>query len=176
LDGIDTAGRVGVDSVFLGRVNPRDGAPAIQHGYAATIYQAQGATLDSAFVMADPSMTKEEFYVAGSRTRAETFIYATPEVQLAREEIAPDSPYLRHGLEHIAEAAERVGAQSAARGPALAVRTDADRRAGPPGPRAPLRGRSRAAQRIPASSRRGDDQQGGRAGRVVPLAVRRPSF
>jgi len=119
LDGIDTARRVGVDSVFLGRVNPRDGAPAIEHAYAATIYQAQGATLDSAFVMADPSMTREEFYVATSRTRGETFIYATPEVQLAREEIAPDSPYLRHGLEHIAEAAERVGAQSAAHDEAL---------------------------------------------------------
>jgi len=119
LDGIDTAGRVGVDSVFLGRVNPRDGAPAIEHAYAATIYQAQGATLDSAFVMADPSMTREEFYVATSRSRGETFIYATPEVQLAREEIAPDSPYLRHGLDHIAEAAERIGAQSAAHDEAL---------------------------------------------------------
>ncbi|HET9592598.1 MAG TPA: MobF family relaxase [Solirubrobacterales bacterium] len=119
LDGIDTARRVGVDSVFLGRVNPRDGAPAIEHAYAATIYQAQGATLDSAFVMADPSMTREEFYVATSRTRGETFIYATPEVQLAREEIAPGSPYLRHGLEHIAEAAERSGAQSAAHDEAL---------------------------------------------------------
>jgi conjugative relaxase-like TrwC/TraI family protein len=114
LDGIDTAKRVCVDSVFLGRVNPRDGAAAIEHGYAATIYQAQGATLDSAFVMADPSMTKEEFYVAGSRTRRETYLYATHEVQLAREEIAPDSPYLRGGLEHIAEASERSGAQTAA--------------------------------------------------------------
>jgi conjugative relaxase-like TrwC/TraI family protein len=122
LDGIDTCRQVCVDSVFLGRVNPRDGAPAIQHGYAATIYQAQGATLDSAFVMADPSMTKEEFYVAGSRTRGETFIYATPEVQLAREEIAPASSYLRGGLEHIAEASERVGAQTAAMDEALRSR------------------------------------------------------
>jgi conjugative relaxase-like TrwC/TraI family protein len=119
LDGIDTCRQVCVDSVFLGRVNPRDGAPAIEHGYAATIYQAQGATLDSAFVMADPSMTREEFYVATSRTRGETFIYATPEVQLAREEIAPESPYLRHGLEHIGEAAERIGAQRAAHDEAL---------------------------------------------------------
>jgi conjugative relaxase-like TrwC/TraI family protein len=122
LDGIDTARRVGVDSVFLERVNPRDGAPAIEHGYAATVYQAQGATLDSAFVMADPSMTKEEFYVATSRTRGETFIYATPEVQVAREEIAPASPYLRGGLEHIAEAAERSGAQTAAMDQALRSR------------------------------------------------------
>jgi hypothetical protein len=76
-------------------------------------------TLDSDFVMADPSMTREEFYVATSRTRGETFIYATPEVQLAREEIAPDSPYLRHGLEHIAEAAGRISAQSTAHDEAL---------------------------------------------------------
>jgi conjugative relaxase-like TrwC/TraI family protein len=119
LDGIDTAKRVCVDSVFLGRVNPRDGAAAVEHAYAATIYQAQGATLDTAFVMADPSMTKEEFYVATSRTRGETFIYATPEVQLTRDEIAPPSPYLRGGLDHIAEAAERIGAQTAAMDEAL---------------------------------------------------------
>jgi conjugative relaxase-like TrwC/TraI family protein len=122
LDGIDTARRVCVDSVFLERVNPRDGAPAIEHAYAATIYQAQGATLDSAFVMADPSMTRQEFYVATSRTRGETFLYATPEAQLAREEIAPRSPYLRAGLEHIAEAAERDGAQAAAHDEALRSR------------------------------------------------------
>jgi conjugative relaxase-like TrwC/TraI family protein len=122
LDGIDTARRVGVDSVFLGRVNPRDGAPAIEHAYAATIYQAQGSTLDSAFVMADPSMTQQEFYVATSRSRGETFLYATPEVQLAREEIAPRSPYLRGGLEHIAEAAERDGSQAAAHDEALRSR------------------------------------------------------
>lgn len=122
LDGIDTLSRVCVDSVFLGRVNPRDGAPAIEYAYAATIYQAQGATLDSAFVMADPSMTREEFYVATSRTRGDTFLYATPEVQLAREEIAPESPYLRGGLDHIAEAAERSGAQTAAMDEALRSR------------------------------------------------------
>jgi conjugative relaxase-like TrwC/TraI family protein len=122
LDGIDTRGRVCVDSVYLGRVNPRDGAPAVEHAYAATIYQAQGATLDSAFVMAEPSMTREEFYVATSRTRGETYLYATPEVQLVREDIAPRSVYLRSGLEHIAEAAERVGAQSAAHDEALRSR------------------------------------------------------
>ncbi|HET8955727.1 MAG TPA: MobF family relaxase [Solirubrobacterales bacterium] len=122
LDGIDTARRLCVDSVILERVNPRDGAPAVEHAYAATIYQAQGATLDSAFVMADPSMTREEFYVATSRTRGETYLYATPEVQLSREEIAPPSADLRHGLDHIAEAAERVGAQVAAHDEALRSR------------------------------------------------------
>ena len=119
LDGIDTARRVCVDSVFLGRVNEQNGAAALQHAYAATIYQAQGATVDRAYVMVDPSMDRQEFYVAASRSHEETFFYATPEVQIDREEIAPASPYLRHGLEHIAEAAERDGAQVAAHDQAL---------------------------------------------------------
>jgi hypothetical protein len=119
LDGIDTRGRVCVDSVFLERVNSRDGAPAIQHGYAATSYQAQGATVDRAFVMADPSMDRQEFYVAASRSREETHFYATPEVQLERNEIAPTEPGRGMDLEHIARAAERDGAQVAAHEQAL---------------------------------------------------------
>jgi conjugative relaxase-like TrwC/TraI family protein/excisionase family DNA binding protein len=119
LDGIDTARRVCVDSVYLRSVNPRDEAPALQHAYAATTYQAQGATVDRAYVMADPSMDRQEFYVAASRSREETYFYATPEVQIEREEYAPRSPYLREGLEHIAEAAERDGAQLAAHDEAL---------------------------------------------------------
>jgi conjugative relaxase-like TrwC/TraI family protein len=119
LDGIDTARRVSVDAVYLRSANPRDGAPALQHAYAATTYQAQGATVDRAYVMADPSMDRQEFYVAASRSREETYLYATPEVQIEREEYAPRSPHLREGLEHIAEAAERDGAQVAAHDEAL---------------------------------------------------------
>jgi conjugative relaxase-like TrwC/TraI family protein len=113
LDGIDTPRRVCVDAVYLERVT-RDGAPAIQHAYAATVYQAQGSTVDRAYVAADPSMTKQDLYVATSRSREETWIYATPEIQVAREEIAPRSPHVREGLDHIAEASERDGAQVAA--------------------------------------------------------------
>jgi conjugative relaxase-like TrwC/TraI family protein len=120
LAGIDTARRVGVDAGYLRSVNPRDGGPALEHGYAATTYQAQGATVDRAYVMADSSMTRQEFYVAASRSREETYFYATPEVNLAREEIAPASQ--REGLAHIAEAAERDGAQVAAHDKALRAR------------------------------------------------------
>jgi conjugative relaxase-like TrwC/TraI family protein len=122
LDGIDTARRVCVDSVFLGRVSGRDGAAALQHAYAATIYQAQGATVDRAFVLADASMDRQEFYVAASRSREETYLYATPEVRLDREEIAPAEPTSRQALEHIAAAAERDGAQVAAHEQALRSR------------------------------------------------------
>ncbi|MGN6217082.1 MAG: MobF family relaxase, partial [Solirubrobacterales bacterium] len=119
LVGIDTRGRVCVDSDDLGRLRERDGGPAIEHAYAATTYQAQGATVDTAFVMADPSMDRQEFYVATSRTREQTYLYATPEIQFDRDEFAPHSPYLRDGLEHIAEAAERDGSQVSAHDEAL---------------------------------------------------------
>ncbi len=118
LVGIDTRGRVCVDSDYLGRLRERDGGPAIEHAYAATTYQAQGATVDTAFVMADPSMDRQEFYVATSRTREETYLYATPEIQFDRDEYALRSP-LREGLEHIAEAAERNRAQVSAHDEAL---------------------------------------------------------
>jgi conjugative relaxase-like TrwC/TraI family protein len=121
LAGIDTRGRVCVDAGYLGRVTDY-GDPALQHAYAATTYQAQGASVDRAYVAADPSMDRQEFYVATSRSREETFIYATPEVQVDREEIAPPSPFLREGLQHIAEAAERDGAQVSAHDQALRSR------------------------------------------------------
>lgn len=120
LAGIDTARRVGVDPGYLERVSPPDGAPALEHAYAATIYQAQGATVDEAFVMADPSMDRQEFYVAASRSREETFFYATPEAQADRVEIAPAD--LLGNVRDIARAAERDGAQAAAHDAALRER------------------------------------------------------
>jgi hypothetical protein len=84
-----------------------------------TTYSAQGTTIDQAFVMADPSMDKQELYVAASRSRGETFIYATPEIQSHREEIAPIPDDSRDAIPHIAEAAERDRAQIAAHDAAL---------------------------------------------------------
>jgi len=119
LDGIDQARTVEVGAEFLSRTNPHSDAPALEHAYAVTTYSVQGSTVDRAFVVADPSMDKQELYVATSRSREETRLYATPEVQVHREEIAPESPYLREGITHIAEAAERDRAQIAAHDEAL---------------------------------------------------------
>jgi hypothetical protein len=74
--------------------------------------------VDSAFVMADPSMDRQEFYVATSRSREETYLYATPEINFDRDEYAPRSQ-MRDGLDHIAQAAERDGAQVSAHDEAL---------------------------------------------------------
>jgi hypothetical protein len=68
--------------------------------------------------MADPSMSRQDFYVAASRTREETFFYVTPEVGFDRVEFAPTAPD-SDALEHIARAAERDGAQAAAHDEAL---------------------------------------------------------
>ena len=119
LEGVDQARRVEVDAEYLAKLNPHSDAPALQHAYAVTTYSAQGSTVDRALVAADPSMDKQELYVATSRSRGETTIYATPEIQAAREEIAPDDPYLRRGIPHIAEAAQRDRAQTAAHEEAL---------------------------------------------------------
>lgn len=122
LEGIDQAKRVEVGPDYLSQANPYSDAPALEHAYAITTYSAQGSTVDRAFVAADPSMDKQELYVAASRSREETHLYATPEIQAHREEIAPRSVYLREGIPHIAEASERDRAQLAAHEVALRSR------------------------------------------------------
>jgi conjugative relaxase-like TrwC/TraI family protein len=119
LEGVDQAKAVEVGPDYLARTNRHSDAPALEHAYAVTTYSAQGTTVDRAFLAADPSMDKQELYVAASRSREETFIYATPEIQTYREEIAPESPHLREGIAHIGEAAERDRAQLAAHDEAL---------------------------------------------------------
>jgi len=124
LAGIDAPGRRAVvDADYLARVNPSDGSPALQHAYAATTYQAQGSTVDRAYVMADPSMDRQEIYVAASRSREETWFYATPEIDLERAEYAPHTVE-REGLDHIAAAAERDGAQVSAHDKALRTKLE----------------------------------------------------
>jgi hypothetical protein len=104
----------------LRRQEGRLGAQEIEVGEARFAAGDQVITRvnDRAYVMADPSMDKQELYVAASRARGETHLYATPEVQaerrLAREEFAPSSPHRREGIPHIAEAAVRDRAQRAA--------------------------------------------------------------
>jgi conjugative relaxase-like TrwC/TraI family protein len=118
LDGIDQARRVEVGPDYLSRTTLGGEAPALQHAYAVTTYCAQGTTVDRAYVMADPSMDKQEFYVATSRTREQTYLYVTPEIQAERSEYAPVGPE-RDAIAHVAEAAERDRPQTAAHDEAL---------------------------------------------------------
>jgi len=118
LDGIDHDRRVEVGPDYLAQTTLGRDVPALQHAYAVTTYCAQGTTVDRAYVMADPSMDKQELYVATSRSREETYLYATPEIQAERNEYAPKPPE-RDAIGHIAEAAERDRAQTAAHDEAL---------------------------------------------------------
>jgi conjugative relaxase-like TrwC/TraI family protein len=118
LEGIDQARRVEVGPDYLSRTTLGGEAPALQHAYAVTTYCAQGTTVDRAYVMADPSMDKQELYVATSRTREQTYLYATPEIQGERSEYAPAGPE-RDAIAHVGEAAERDRAQTAAHDEAL---------------------------------------------------------
>ncbi|HEX4464529.1 MAG TPA: MobF family relaxase [Solirubrobacterales bacterium] len=118
LDGIDQARRVEVGRDYLDRTTLGGEAPALQYAYAVTTYCAQGTTVDRAYVMADPSMDKQEMYVATSRTREQTYLYATPEIRSERSEYAPTGPE-RDPIAHVGEAAERNRAQTAAHDEAL---------------------------------------------------------
>lgn len=118
LDGIDQARRVEVGPDYLSQTTLGGEAPALQHAYAVTTYCAQGATVDRAYVMLDPSMDKQEMYVGASRTREQTYFYATPEIQTERSEYAPTDPE-RDAIAHLGEAAERDRAQTAAHDEAL---------------------------------------------------------
>jgi conjugative relaxase-like TrwC/TraI family protein len=114
LQGLDQARTVELDADYLAQVNPHSGAPALQHAYAITTYSAQGTTVERAYLAADASMDKQELYVATSRSRGETLIYATPEVRGDRAEIAPAEFADRGELAHLSEAAVRDRAQRAA--------------------------------------------------------------
>lgn len=118
LDGIDQVRRVEIGRDYLDRTTLGGEAPALQHAYAVTTYCAQGATVDRAYVMVDPSMDKQEMYVAASRTREQTYFYAAQEIQAERSEYAPTGPE-RDPIAHVGEAAERDRAQTAAHDEAL---------------------------------------------------------
>ena len=79
-----TGASVSVDSRFY-----RD----LDHGYAATVYKAQGATVDRAYVLATRHFDRHSTYVALSRHReAATLFYAQEDFapQLSWKRMSPD--------------------------------------------------------------------------------------
>lgn len=70
-------------------------------GYAVTAYRAQGITVDTAHVLVDPSMTRENLYVALTRGRDGNYAYVAVD--------APDDAHQHpHEVEDPEEAARRV--------------------------------------------------------------------
>ncbi len=120
LASLDGSRPVVLDADYLEQTTQR-GDPALQHAYASNLYLAQGATVDTAFVAAEPSMNQGDFYVAMSRARGETRLYTVAEPELAREEFAPRQPYERELLDEVRDAIERQGSQVSAVDEALRV-------------------------------------------------------
>lgn len=118
LEGVEQERSVELGPDYLERTSAHADGPALEHAYAVTTYCAQGATVDSAFVAADPSMDQQELYVAVSRSREETHIYASQEIAAERAEYAPLEPGV-DAIAQIAAAAQRDRAQTAAHDEAL---------------------------------------------------------
>jgi hypothetical protein len=114
LQGLDQQQEVVLDSSYLEQTNPQSGAPALELAYPSNIYLAQGRTVERAFVAAEPSMDRQDFYVALSRAREQSQLYLVAEPEMAREDYAPRQPPGREQVDHIREAIERDGAQVAA--------------------------------------------------------------
>jgi hypothetical protein len=110
LEGVDHDRSAVLDADYLARTTQR-GDPSLEHAYASNLYLAQGKTVDTAFVAAEPAMGREDFYVAMSRAREETRLYAVAEPSFGREEYAPREAWERELLDDVREAIERPTAQ-----------------------------------------------------------------
>lgn len=66
-------------SFITSAIADENGRVPLAHGYASTIFSAQGATVDAAYVVADHTMKRNEAYVAASRAREITCLYLNRE-------------------------------------------------------------------------------------------------
>lgn len=114
LERLSDGHRAILDRDYLERTNPQSGAPALQHGYAGTIYVAQGQSVERAFVAAEAAMSLEEFNTALSRSVEQTNIYAVAAPEPAREEIAPREVERPDPIDELVGSMERPAAQLAA--------------------------------------------------------------
>lgn len=73
--------KVGDQSLKLKLSDLADGKGRVrlQHAYATTLYSAQGMTVDRAFVSASHTFKRNDIYVATSRARGQTSLYADKE-------------------------------------------------------------------------------------------------
>jgi Ti-type conjugative transfer relaxase TraA len=85
---LDSGERVAVDSRFY---------QDLDHGYAATVYKAQGVTVDRSYVLATKHFDRHSSYVALSRHREEARVfYAAEDFDDRHAENAPSTEQVRH--------------------------------------------------------------------------------
>lgn len=102
-----------LEAKYLQSTTP-DGDPAIQHAYALTTYAAQGKTFESAYVLLDPGINREDFLVAISRARGETVAYGVAATELTDVDFGPGKREITDPLHDLRHGAERVASEYAA--------------------------------------------------------------
>jgi conjugative relaxase-like TrwC/TraI family protein len=102
-----------LEAKYLRATSP-EGAPAIEHAYALTTYAAQGKTFESAFVLLDPGISREDFLVAISRARGETVAYGVGASELTDADLGPGKREIVDPLHDLRLGAERVASEFAA--------------------------------------------------------------
>ncbi|GAA6210625.1 hypothetical protein NBRC116602_03650 [Hyphomicrobiales bacterium 4NK60-0047b] len=70
----------------------------IEHGYATTIHKSQGATVDKSYVLASQTMDRHLTYVAMTRHKQETRLYASNEEFSSNEKMVNTLSRARHKL------------------------------------------------------------------------------
>lgn len=82
-------------------------------GYATTVHRAQGATVDTAYVLVTPQMTREAYYVAMTRARQTNLAYvATDQPGLETHQLDPDAEVTARSV--LVGVLNHVGAEASA--------------------------------------------------------------
>lgn len=97
---------VTLDRSYLDR-EVESASGAVELGYATTKHGAQGMTVDGAFVTLTDGLSKEDAYVALTRAREETRLYAVAHEPIERAEFAPAPEERQLTLDDLGRAIER---------------------------------------------------------------------
>ena len=98
---------------YLEKTTP-DGDPALQHAYAFTVYAAQGMTVEEAFILLDPGISREDFLVASSRARGQTVAFGVAAGSLTDADLGPGTRDIIDPRHDLREGSERVASEYAA--------------------------------------------------------------
>jgi len=89
------------------------GRAKLAHGYAMSLYQAQGITAETALVLASPQFDRHSAYVASSRARDETRFFADArQIDAGQDEIGVDLKAADHDYARLDYLAQRLSRES----------------------------------------------------------------
>jgi len=90
------------------------GGPALEHAYALTTYATESKTFETAFVLLDSGISREDFLVAVSRARGETSAYGVAASELLDADLGPATREVSDEAHDLRLGSERVASEHAA--------------------------------------------------------------